>query len=57
MPMRSLGRGLQVLGLGLPPLAMIMQLSETISLGQMLTMLVASVCVFLIGRIMEGYAH
>ena len=57
MPMRSLGRGLQILGLVVPPLAMVMQLSETISLGQMLTMLVASVCVFLIGRIMEGYAR
>lgn len=54
--MRSIGRGLQLLGLAVPPLAIVMQLSETISLGQMLTMLVAAVCLFGIGRILEGYA-
>ena len=53
--MRSLGRGMQVLGLSLPPLAIVLQLSEAISLGQMLTMLVAAVCMFGIGRIVEGY--
>jgi hypothetical protein len=36
---------------------MIMQLGGSISLGQMLTMLVASVCVFGIGRIVEGYSR
>jgi hypothetical protein len=55
--MRSTGRGLQLLGLALPPLAVVLQLSEAISLGQMLTMLVAAVCVFGIGRIVEGYAR
>ncbi len=54
--MRGIGRGMQMIGLGVPPLAIIMQLSEAISLGQMLTMLVAAVCVFGIGRIVEGYA-
>ena len=54
--MRSIGRGLQLVGLTAPPLAIVMQLSETITLGQMLIMLVASVCVFWIGRIVEGYA-
>jgi len=54
--MRSIGRGLQLVGLTVPPLAIVMQLSETITLGQMLIMLVASVCVFWIGRIVEGYA-
>jgi hypothetical protein len=53
--MRSLGRGLQILGLAIPPLAIVLQLAESISLGQMLTMLVAAVCAFLIGRILEGY--
>ena len=53
--MRSLGRGLQILGLAIPPLAMVLQLTEAVSLGQMLTMLVAAVCAFLIGRILEGY--
>jgi hypothetical protein len=55
--MQRFGRGLQLLGLSAPPLAMIMQLAGSISLGQMLTMLVASVCVFGIGRIVEGYAR
>jgi hypothetical protein len=55
--MRRFGRGLQLLGLSAPPLAMIMQLSGSISLGQMLTMLVASICVFGIGRIVEGYGR
>jgi hypothetical protein len=55
--MRGLGRGLQWLGLAVPPLGIFMQLSETISLGQMLTMLLAAVCLFWIGRLVEGYAR
>lgn len=55
--MRAIGRACQFIGLTVPPLAMVMQLTEAISLGQMLTMLVASVCVFGIGRILEGYAR
>ncbi len=55
--MRGLGRTLQLLGLAVPPLAMVMQLGEAITLGQMLTMLVAAVCCFGIGRIIEGYSH
>jgi hypothetical protein len=55
--MRGFGRGLQLLGLAVPPLAIVLQLSETISLGQMLTMLVGGVCLFGIGRIVEGYAR
>jgi hypothetical protein len=51
--MRSLGRGLQLLGLVVPPLGIFLQLSETISLGQMLTMLVAAVSSFWIGRLRE----
>ncbi|MEX2122154.1 MAG: hypothetical protein WD847_21420 [Pirellulales bacterium] len=54
--MRTLGRSLEVLGLILPPLAIIFQLAERISLGQMLIMLVSAVCLFGIGRIVEGYA-
>jgi hypothetical protein len=54
--MRSLGRTMQLLGLAFPPLAMFLQLSEAITLGQMLTILLASVCSFGIGRIIEGYA-
>ncbi|MEX2111656.1 MAG: hypothetical protein WD845_00635 [Pirellulales bacterium] len=55
--MHQIGRGLQFLGLSVPPLSIVMQLSGSISLGQMLTMLVASVCLFGIGRIAEGYAR
>ena len=54
--MRSFGRALQLLGLAVPPLAIVLQLAESITLGQMLTMLVASVSLFLIGRIVEGFA-
>ncbi len=55
--MHSIGRGLQIVGLGVPPISIMLQLGEAISLGQMLTMLVASVCCFGIGRILEGYAR
>lgn len=55
--MRSLGRALQIVGLAVPPLGMMLQLSEVITLGQMLTMLLAAVCSFGIGRIVEGYAR
>ncbi|MBI3837209.1 MAG: hypothetical protein HY288_04650 [Planctomycetia bacterium] len=55
--MRSLGRGLVLLGLAVPLLAILMQLSETISLGQMIAMAVAGACLFWIGRIVEGYAR
>jgi hypothetical protein len=53
--MRGVGRNLQLLGLAVPPLAILLQLTNSISLGQMLAMLVASVCLFGIGRIFEGY--
>ena len=54
--MRSLGRCGQFLGLALPALAMVLELNRAITLGQMLAMLVAAVCCFWIGRIVEGYA-
>ena len=53
--MKALGRLLQVIGLTLPLLSIIMQLMNAIKANQMLVMLVASVCAFMIGRIMEGY--
>ena len=55
--MRNIGRLLQFIGLAIPPLSIFLQLTEAISLGQMLAMLVASVCCFGIGRIVEGYAR
>lgn len=61
--MRALGRLLQKIGLILPPIAIVLQLmpgnapgGTAISLGQMLVMLGAAVCCFLIGRILEGYS-
>lgn len=54
--MRSLGRFGQFLGLALPGLAILLELNRAITLGQMLSMLVAAVCSFWIGRIVEGYA-
>ena len=55
--MKSLGRAGQMLGLTLPCLAVLLELMHAISLGQMLVMLVAAVCCFWIGRIIEGYGN
>jgi hypothetical protein len=54
--MRGLGRLLQLAGLTIPPITIVMQLNEAIKASQMLMMLVGSVCLFFIGRIIEGYA-
>lgn len=54
--MRVVGRWMQMFGLAVPPLAIVLQLGESITLGQMLMMLVAAVCCFGIGRIIEGYS-
>jgi hypothetical protein len=55
--MRWLGHNLQIVGLALPPLGIVLQLASAISLGQMLAMLLGSVCLFGIGRIVEGYSR
>jgi hypothetical protein len=55
--MRQIGRSLQIVGLALPPLSIVMQLMGSIKANQMLVMLVACVCLFFIGRIVEGYAR
>ena len=55
--MRLIGQTSRRLGLLLPAFAIILELNHTISLGQMLMMLVASVCLFGIGRILEGYGQ
>lgn len=54
--LRAIGRFAQVLGLAVPALAIVLELNHTIGLGQMLVMLVAAVCCFGIGRILEAYA-
>jgi len=53
--MRILGQLGQRLGLVIPAIAIVLELNHAISLGQMLMLLVASVCLFGIGRILEGY--
>jgi hypothetical protein len=55
--MYSLGRLLQLIGLTVPPLSIVMQLMDSIKANQMLVMLLASVCAFGIGRILEGYGR
>ncbi len=55
--MRWLGHKLQVVGLILPPLAILLQLSNAFDTRKMLAILVASVCLFFIGRILEGYSR
>ncbi len=62
--MRGLGRLLQKIGLFLPPVAILLQLTPgnarggtLITLGQMLAMLGTAICCFLIGRILEGYSR
>lgn len=54
--MRAIGRFGQGVGLTLPAIAVLMELSGRITSGPMLGMLVFSVCCFAIGRILEGYA-
>jgi hypothetical protein len=54
--MRAVGQFGQMMGLTIPALAVIMELSGRITSGPMLGMLVFSVCCFGIGRILEGYA-
>jgi hypothetical protein len=56
LPMFKLGRLLQFVGLVIPPLAIIAQLGESISLGEMLQFLVSAVCVFMIGYLFERYS-
>ena len=54
---RSIGRGLQLLALVALPLAMVMQVANRLSLGQMLLIMVAGAAAFWLGRIIEGYAR
>ena len=55
--MRAFGRLLQHVGLIVPPVTIVMQLSGTIKPGQMLVTLVASVCIFYVGRLLEAYGQ
>lgn len=54
--MRLIGQLGQRLGLVIPAIAIVLELNHAISLGQMLMLLVVAVCLFGIGRILEGYS-
>lgn len=62
--MRVLGRWMQIIGLTLPPISILLNWMPIDSsgrtllsgVGQMLAMLVAALCLFWMGRIIEGYA-
>jgi hypothetical protein len=53
--MNAVARFLQLVGLTIPPLAMIAQLSEQISAGRMLQFLLFSVCLFGAGYLLQSY--
>ena len=55
--LQAIGRLGQLLGLGIPVFAMILPLTGRIRPSQMLVMLVAAVCCFGIGRILEGFSR
>lgn len=54
---RSIGRGLQLLALVALPLAMVLQILNRVTLGQMLMVMVGGAAAFWLGRIIEGYAR
>lgn len=53
--MRAFGRLLQHLGLLVAPAAIVLQLANAIDVKQMLAFAVAALCLFWIGRLLEGY--
>jgi hypothetical protein len=59
--MRTIGRGLQLFGLVILPLAMVLELSKFLGrdfgVSDMVIMLVAGAAAFLMGRIIEGYGR
>jgi hypothetical protein len=55
LTMYTLARFLQLVGLTIPPLAIIAQLNERITLGQMLGFLVAAMSAFSVGHLLQRY--
>jgi hypothetical protein len=60
--MRTIGRLLQYAGLMVPPVAIAIELTSSWKpirdgVAGMLLLLVASVCLFAIGRLLEGHAR
>lgn len=56
LSMFKLGRLLQLVGLVIPPLAIVSQLSGSISLGKMLQFLLMAVGVFTMGYLLQRYS-
>jgi hypothetical protein len=54
--MVAVARLLQFVALVILPLSIFAQLSEAISLGQMLQFLVVGICLFAIGYLMQAYS-
>lgn len=57
IPLRGLGRALQLIALGMPIVAIIMQVANQLTVGKMLIAALAAFSMFYIGRILEGYAR
>ena len=59
--MVTVGRWMQMIGLFVLPLSMLMEmtnmLGRSFGLSQMVIMLVFGVCIFGLGRLLEGYAR
>lgn len=56
LAMYTLARLIQAVGLTIPPLAIIAQLTEQITLSQMLGFLAVSVGLFIIGYVLQSYS-
>ena len=54
--MYTVARFLQIVGLGIPPLAIVAQLSNSITLGQMLQFLMMAVGIFFVGYLLQRYS-
>ncbi len=55
--MRHVGKLLQLVALGMPVVAIGLQIADRLSVSRMLVIAVAAFSLFYIGRIIEGYAR
>jgi hypothetical protein len=56
LAMYSVARMLQFIGLAIPPLAIIAQLSNSIDVKQMYRFLIFSICIFCLGYLLQQYS-
>ena len=54
--MYTVARFLQIVGLAIPPLAIMAQLSNSITLAQMLQFLMVAVGIFFVGYLLQRYS-